>query len=131
MGSGTLRVILKHQPDGQKTANSTIDVGGTDLDLTWNIRTVVTQTNDLERRGLKLTLSPNPAQSLLNWELSDRSVLEKDYQVVIYNQYGQVVMMHRNPTATFLHIETLSKGIYYFSIHNGREIYSNRFVKLD
>ena len=131
MGSGTLRVILKHQPDGQKTANSTIDVGGTDLDLTWNIRTVVTQTNDLERRGLKLTLSPNPAQSLLNWELSDRSVLEKDYQVVIYNQYGQVVMMQRNPTATFLHIETLSKGIYYFSIHNGREIYSNRFVKLD
>ena len=131
MSSGTLRVVLKHQPDGLKTASSTLETGGTDLDLTWNIRAVITSTNDLERRGLQLRLAPNPVQTLLNWDLSDRSVLEKDYQIVIYNQFGQVVMVERNPEASFLHVGSLSKGVYYFTIHNGGEIYSNRFVKLD
>ena len=34
--SGTFRVILKHQPDS-KSATSTINDGGTDVDLTWTL----------------------------------------------------------------------------------------------
>ncbi|MEQ8553733.1 MAG: hypothetical protein RIC53_13840 [Cyclobacteriaceae bacterium] len=35
-GSGTLRIVLKHQPD-VKTATSGIDVGSTDIDLTFDV----------------------------------------------------------------------------------------------
>ncbi|MEO1626899.1 MAG: T9SS type A sorting domain-containing protein [Bacteroidota bacterium] len=34
--SGTFQVILKHQP-GEKSSTSTVDVGGTDVDLTWTL----------------------------------------------------------------------------------------------
>ncbi len=36
MVSGTLRVVLKHQP-GIKSETSTVEDGGTDVDLTWNV----------------------------------------------------------------------------------------------
>ncbi|MDP4709715.1 MAG: hypothetical protein NWS63_00835, partial [Saprospiraceae bacterium] len=35
--SGSFRVVLKHQPDGLKTAGSGLETGGTDLDLLWPI----------------------------------------------------------------------------------------------
>lgn len=36
-GTGTFRVMLKHQPDGLKTASSASTDGDTDVDITWNI----------------------------------------------------------------------------------------------
>lgn len=36
--TGTLRVVLKHQPGGLKTNNSTISTGETDVDVTYTIR---------------------------------------------------------------------------------------------
>ncbi len=33
--SGTFTVVLKHQPDGQKTATSTSSVGETDVEIEW------------------------------------------------------------------------------------------------
>jgi hypothetical protein len=36
--TGTLRVVLKHQPGGLKTNNSNINTGGTDVDVLFNIR---------------------------------------------------------------------------------------------
>ncbi|WP_436517069.1 hypothetical protein [Ekhidna sp. To15] len=35
--TGELRIILKHQPGGLKTATSTSSVGGTDVDITFDI----------------------------------------------------------------------------------------------
>ena len=37
--SDAFRVVLKHQP-GEKTATSGIDVGGTDVDITWNVTVI-------------------------------------------------------------------------------------------
>ena len=37
--SDAFRVVLKHQP-GEKTATSGIDVGGTDIDITWNVTVI-------------------------------------------------------------------------------------------
>lgn len=39
-GSGTFRVVLKHQPDGLKTATSSSTDGDTDVDITWDINVV-------------------------------------------------------------------------------------------
>lgn len=36
--TGTLRVVLKHQPGGLKTDNSTISTGETDVDVTYTIK---------------------------------------------------------------------------------------------
>ena len=36
-GSGTFRVVLKHQPNNQKTATSGSDVGASEVDVTWNL----------------------------------------------------------------------------------------------
>ena len=36
-GSGTFRVVLKHQPDGIKTASSGVNDGDSDIDITWDI----------------------------------------------------------------------------------------------
>ena len=36
VGEGTFRIVLKHQPD-LKTAESTVNVGSSDIDLTWNV----------------------------------------------------------------------------------------------
>lgn len=35
--TGTFRIVLKHQPNGIKTATSSSSVGETDIDLTWPI----------------------------------------------------------------------------------------------
>ena len=36
MSDGTFRIVLKHQPD-IKSETSTVNDGGTDVDLTWNL----------------------------------------------------------------------------------------------
>ena len=36
-GSGTFRVVLKHQPDNLKTATSGSDAGASEVDVTWDL----------------------------------------------------------------------------------------------
>ena len=131
MSSGSFRLVLKHQPDGLKTANSGIEEGGTDLDLSWNIVSQATSTNDLERRGLSLILAPNPVRSGITWNLSDRTALNKDFLVVVYNTFGQAMLSQKSPYDNIIDVSELAAGIYYFTIHNGNEVYSKRFVKMD
>ena len=131
MGSGTLQLVLKHQPDGTKTVSSGLETGGTDLDLTWNIRTVITSSNDLQKRGLTLDLAPNPANSQLYWVLSDRSKLENNFSVEIYNQFGQLIRQTIAPMDNVIALDGLNTGVYYLTIRNGMDVYTRRFVKID
>jgi len=71
MNSGTLRIVLKHQPD-IKSETSSINDGGTDVDLTWNVNTVVTSTNQVfTGRNSSVRIQPNPVRSQLQWEYWD------------------------------------------------------------
>ena len=36
-GTGTFRVVLKHQPDGLKTATSGADIGASEVDVVWDL----------------------------------------------------------------------------------------------
>ena len=58
MSTGTFRVVLKHQPD-IKSETSTIDDGGTDVDLTWNFGSVVsTQEQAPEKCCFEISAQP-------------------------------------------------------------------------
>jgi hypothetical protein len=38
VGTGTVRVVLKHKPDGEKRAGDDVNVGETDIDVTFQLR---------------------------------------------------------------------------------------------
>ncbi len=57
---GEFTVILKHQPDGQKTATSGSDVGGTDVDITFPL-SIVEDPNEEEEVINEVVLTFTPA----------------------------------------------------------------------
>lgn len=123
---GTFRVVLKHQPD-IKSETSTIDDGGTDVDLTWTIRTVVTNVEDLAAVQSQFQIFPNPVQEQLNWQLEN--VNPQEVELFLYNQMGQLLKVYNAPEAT-ISIADLPNGTYSIKARNGYDIWTQRFVKL-
>ena len=91
MSSGTFRVVLKHQP-GEKTATSGFDVGGTDVDITWNVNAITTSTDNLDL-DQKLVIAPNPVQQEIR--LLTENLDLQNSEVIIYNALGMVVKNFR------------------------------------
>jgi len=58
--AGTFNVVLKHQPDGQKTATSGSTVGGTDVDITFPL-SIIEEDNEEEEviNQVVLTFTPD------------------------------------------------------------------------
>jgi len=123
---GTFRVVLKHQPD-IKSETSTIDDGGTDVDLTWTIRTVVTNVEDLMAEQVRLQVFPNPAQEQLNWQL-ENAILQ-DVELHLFNNLGQLLRTYPAPTPS-ISVEHLPKGTYILQARSGSEVWTQRFMKL-
>ncbi|MEL6719641.1 MAG: T9SS type A sorting domain-containing protein [Bacteroidota bacterium] len=123
---GTFRVVLKHQPD-IKDENSTINDGGTDIDLTFTIRTVLTSTSNVIADAAQFQLSPNPVQEQLNWQLNVASA--QDVELLLFNHIGQLVATYDapNPNITVGHLQ---KGTYILQARSEDKIWVKRFVKL-
>jgi hypothetical protein len=127
MTSGSIRIILKHQP-GVKSSTSTVEDGGTDLDLTWTVNTGVTSVRDRwEEQRRRLQLYPNPVREQLNW-LLDGTVTREPVEIRIFSATGQLLKAYRSPEPR-IDISQLANGIYIFQLQNGQEIISKRFVK--
>ncbi len=127
MSGGSFRLILKHQPD-IKTETSTVDDGGTDVDLTWMINTEVTDVDDpLVVEQEALVLSPNPVQQELNWKLENASSNDP-VDILIFNTAGQLVKRYRSPSTT-IDVSSLNPGVYIFQLQQEQQILSKRFVK--
>ncbi|MEM1324427.1 MAG: T9SS type A sorting domain-containing protein [Bacteroidota bacterium] len=123
---GTFRVVLKHQPD-VKDENSTINDGGTDIDLTFTIRTVFSNTRDVIGDATQLQLFPNPVREQLNWQLDVAGV--QDVELFLYNQMGQLIQVYDSPNPTIA-TDSLQKGTYMLQVRSGRQVWTKRFVKL-
>jgi len=123
---GTFRVVLKHQPD-IKSETSTIDDGGTDVDLTWTIRTVVTNVEDLMAEQVRLQVFPNPAQEQLNWQLENATL--QGVELHLFNNLGQLLRTYPAPTPS-ISVEHLPKGTYILQARSGSEVWTQRFMKL-
>ncbi len=126
MTNGTFRVVLKHQP-GIKSATSTIADGGTDVDLTWNVNTVLTSANNIQVNTTDLRVSPNPVRDVLQWRIDALPANEGEVKIV--DQFGRIISINRNPQPN-LDVSHLPKGIYTLQVRSEDKIWTQRFVKL-
>ena len=127
MSGGSFRIVLKHQPD-IKSATSTADDGGTDIDLTFVINTDITDVDNpagLDQESL--VLSPNPVWQELNWKLENASSNDP-VDIMIFNTSGQLVKRYRSPAPT-IDVSKLNPGVYIFQLQQAQQIISKRFVK--
>ncbi len=124
MSSGTLNIVLKHQPDFKSTTSTAQD-GGTDIDLTWNINSVVTSTNNL-RPDQRLTVAPNPVQDNLYF-LTENVDLSQS-TMIIFNSVGAQIRTLRNPSNE-INISNLAPGLYTVQIRGEQLRWNGRFVK--
>ena len=125
MGAGTLRVILKHQPDIKSTVSGVSD-GGTDLDITWTINS--TTSTDNFNANQKLVIAPNPVSGSLR--LLTENVNLQNSEVVIYNALGVVVKQMPTNDAV-IPVDELISGHYFLSIKGETWFAMRRFTKID
>ena len=126
MSSGTFRTVLKHQPE-IKTATSTSNDGGTDIDITWSVNAVVTSLDNLSS-DQKLTIAPNPVQE--NLYLLTENIDLTNTEMVIYNNLGGVVKMIP-VSANRINVSDLPAGTYVLSVQGNNIRAVRRFAKLN
>ncbi len=125
MSSGTFRVVLKHQPD-IKTATSTSEDGGTDIDITWDVNAVVTSLNNL-RDDQKLVIAPNPVLDELVLLAENIDLHQAD--LIIHDALGSVVRRISQPSNPIINISALPIGSYFLTIRGNDLNVVRRFVK--
>ena len=125
-GSGTLRIVLKHQPD-IKSATTSVNDGGTDIDITWNINTILTSTDDLDRNQ-SLVIAPNPVRQEIR--LLTENLNLQNSEVIIYNTLGIVVKTLRT-SDPILPVQDLVTGHYFLSIKGESWSAVRRFTKIN
>ena len=129
MNSGTLRIVLKHQPE-IKSETSTIDDGGTDVDLTWNVNTVVTNTQEvLAGQNAYLRIQPNPVVDQLQWVWTGDDVLQ-DFTMRILGANGQVVYEADSKDQPFVSTNNWTPGVYVMQVITSGQVHVQRFVKV-
>ncbi len=125
MGSGTFRIALKHQP-GIKSATSTFSDGGTDIDITWSINSVVTSLDNLTS-GQSFVIAPNPVNDFLTIQTENVDLSET--QAYIYNTLGTLVRSIQRPTSAIA-VDELAPGTYVLVIEGERLRVTRRFLKV-
>jgi len=125
---GTFRLVLKHQPD-IKSAASTVDDGGTDVDLTFNLNTTTSINGPQGALNQDLTLVPNPASNELNWRLAGQAS-GSQLEVRIISVTGQVVQSYSSPSPR-IDISQLPAGSYIFHLQTDRASGVKRFIKVN
>ncbi|MEM9835613.1 MAG: T9SS type A sorting domain-containing protein [Bacteroidota bacterium] len=128
--TGDFRIVLKHQP-GVKDGESTINDGGTDIDLTFDVN-VLTSIEELEAQlAQQLVLVPNPATNQLNWRIDGQAISVNDpVDIRIISVTGQVINTYSSPGSR-LDISRLPVGSYIFQLQTGQARVNKRFIKID
>ncbi|RQH19332.1 T9SS type A sorting domain-containing protein [Okeania hirsuta] len=124
--TGEFQVILKHQPD-LKSDTTSVNAGGTDVDLTWTLGTVTSVRQDLQSSA-SLKLWPNPASNLIRWEIE--SLDRKADRLQVLDMYGRVVLESNDPQQE-LSIAQLAKGNYMLIVDQDNKRWVKRFVKMN
>ena len=75
----------------------------------------------------EILVYPNPASEIINFDIG----MFKDFQLLIYNQLGQVVLEDKLTQGNnTINISNLKKGIYFYKLQNTNEkTISGKFVK--
>jgi hypothetical protein len=72
----------------------------------------------------QLTLSPNPATSILSISIPNNKVADI---VSVYNPIGQLVL--QSNTSNSIDVSTLNTGTYFIKIHSDGKIFTEKFIK--
>ena len=77
----------------------------------------------------KVTLYPNPANSVINIVVADTNNLPESYS--IYNTLGQMVKNQNITNASDLSVDinSLSKGVYIIKVNHKNQSQTLRFIK--
>ncbi len=127
MAGGDFRLVLKHQPD-LKSATSTSEDGGTDIDLIWKINSVVTSNRDFKvLNPAKLILTPNPVDDEIHLTL-DAELPSHGAKVLIYHVSGQLMQVEPS-FEPIIDVAHLTSGIYLVQYIHGRNLINKRFIK--
>jgi hypothetical protein len=82
--------------------------------------------------SLNLRLYPNPNKGQFTLEISSNSHKPQDYQLEIYSVMGKLIHQEQISGGTSItkqmHLETLSKGIYFIWLRNNDEVLNGKFV---
>ncbi len=124
--TGTLRIVLKHQPD-IKSATSGFDEGGTDVDITWNINTVMTSTDNFNS-DQKLVIAPNPVQQEIR--LLTENLDLQNSEITIFNSLGMIVKTLKT-SGNIFPIHDLGTGQYILTIKGDSWNAVRRFAKIN
>jgi len=122
IGTGTFRIVLKHQPD-IKSATSTFEDGGTDIDLTFEIGSIATSSRKTIQDNSALIVSPNPTRDILSWSIEGVNL----DQISIYDRLGRLIVAYPQPQ-TKLNVSDLAPGMYILKAENTRNIWTRRFI---
>ena len=126
MSDGTFRIVLKHQPD-IKSETSTVNDGGTDVDLTWNLSTLLTSLSNPSLYNDELNVFPNPVNNELSWTLENDNQATKD--IFIFDQFGRLLLNAEQQEKSPIDVDFLQSGIYYLEIRSSEKSWIQRFVK--
>lgn len=122
--SGSFRLVLKHQPD-EKSTDSDVNTGGTDLDLTWDVGNLVTDASDFNT-DIDIVVFPNPTAHSLQIE----GVKSPNSSVSLYDLYGNQVRVGQKLLNNSVNVSDLSSGAYIIVIEMGQEgKVRRRFIK--
>jgi len=83
--------------------------------------------NDIPISENNFTISPNPANTILNIELSGDC---KNAKIIVFNQLGQIEKSILNINSRTIHIETsdLKSGLYFIVLQNSDRFISRKFI---
>ena len=79
---------------------------------------------DLNKTNLPLTLFPNPAGDVLNFNL------DKNFSVEVYDMYSKLILKKENCNSQKFEVSGLKPGYYIALITSGNQIFHARFLKM-
>jgi hypothetical protein len=82
--------------------------------------------------SLNLRLYPNPNKGQFTLEISSNSHKPQEYQLEIYSVMGKLIHQEQISGGASItkqmHLETLSKGVYFIWLRNNDEVLNGKFV---
>jgi len=99
-------------------------------DLTWNLNTLVTSSEDIESLNAALKIAPNPVTTELSWLLEEDSPQPKE--ILIYDQFGRILHLEERQQVngwTSINVDILTNGVYYLQIRSAEKNWIQRFIK--
>jgi hypothetical protein len=110
------------------TTTYTVTITNTDLGCSSSASVTINVTVGVENypEGNELTIYPNPTTGKIN--LNEEFILDNDFEVFIYNSFGEVIIHCKN--MKIIDLSGNTNGVYYLTVKTGNGNSINKIVIL-